>query len=422
MYALKIKGDVKLSGELSVSGSKNACLPIFVSALLTEEECIFRNVPELSDVRYMAQILEALGAEVKNEGNGSWRIRAKKISALAPYDLVRKMRASICLLGPLVSRKKKAKVSLPGGCVIGSRPIDLHIKGLKALNCDVKIEGGYVNVDASKLEGARIFLGGNHGSTVTGTANIIMASVCAKGETIIENAACEPEIADLCLCLQKMGAIIEGIGTSTIKITGVKKLSGVDHSVIPDRIEAGTWIIATIATKGKVLIKSICKEHLSSLFDVLKNTNCKFEFSDDQVYVDATNAKISPMDIVTMPYPSFPTDLQAQLCTLACLADGISIITEKVYPERFMHIAELMRMGADISREGASAIIKGNAKLSGAEVMASDLRASAALVIASLCAKGSTTIHRIYHLDRGYDSIDKKLKKLGVELKRIKIT
>ncbi len=421
MDALKIKGDVKLNGTVKVSGSKNACLPIFVSALLTDEVCVFRNVPDLSDLRYMAEIIEALGASVCNEGNGTWRIQAKEISTLAPYDLVRKMRASVCLLGPLVSRKRKARVSLPGGCVIGARPIDLHLKGLRALNCDVSIEGGYVNIDASRLKGANIFLGGRHGSTVTGTANIIMASLCAEGETIIENAACEPEIADLCLCLQKMGADIEGISSPTIKIRGVKKLRGVDHTVIPDRIEAGTWIIATIATKGKVLIKSIDKSHLSSLFDVLKNTNCKFDFRAEDLYIDASEAKILPVDVVTMPYPNFPTDLQAQLCTLSCLAGGISIITERVYPERFMHIAELLRMGADISREGSSAIIKGATPLSGAEVMASDLRASAALLIAALCARGESTIHRIYHLDRGYDSIDEKLKSLGVELKRVKI-
>lgn len=418
MEALRIEGGASLRGQVQVSGSKNACLPLFVAALMTPEKCVFRNVPDLSDVRYMAQIIEALGAKISNPEKGVWEIQASEISNVAPYDLVRKMRASICLLGPLVARKRSAKVSMPGGCVIGARPIDLHIKGLKALRCKVSIESGYVNVDASKMRGNTVFLGGRFGSTVTGTANMIMAAVCAPGETVIESAACEPEIADLCNMLQSMGAIIDGIGSPTLKIIGVPRLCGTEHTVIADRIEAGTWIIATLATKGKVVVKGIVKEHLSALLDLLEPCNAKFEWRKNDLHIDATNADLKPISAVTMPYPGFPTDLQAQICALCTQIGGNSIITEKIYPERFMHVAELLRMGADIAREGASAIVHGPSRLSGADVMASDLRASAALLIAALCAKGETVIHRIYHLDRGYDSIDKKLAQLGAKVCR----
>jgi len=421
MDALRIQGGVSLNGEVQVSGSKNACLPIFVAALMTSEKCTIRNVPDLSDIRFMAEIISALGARIENLGNGVWEIEAKDIDTKASYDLVRKMRASVCLLGPLVARKRAACVSMPGGCVIGARPIDLHIKGLKALNCNVEISEGYVNVDASKLRGAHIFLGGRFGSTVTGTANIVMAAVCAPGETVIENAACEPEIKDLCKMLEMMGALIEGAGTPTIKITGVPRLGGIDYTVLPDRIEAGTWILATYATKGKVLIKGAVKEHLSSLYDILNSLGLFPEQrGSNEVFIDASNTQLKSMESTTMPYPGFPTDLQAQLCAMMTQAQGISVITERVYPERFMHVAELLRMGASIAREGSSAIISGGQKLSGAPVMASDLRASAALLIAALCAEGETTIHRIYHLDRGYDSIDKKLKALGAKVERFK--
>lgn len=420
MDAMRIKGGVRLQGEVCVSGAKNACLPMFAATLLTDQKCVIKNVPNLSDVRFMAEIVASLGAKVSNPKPNVWEIEAKNISSRAPYDLVRKMRASICLLGPLSARMKRAEVSMPGGCVIGARPIDLHIKGLKALNCAIETEGGYLKVDARGMKGANIFLGGRFGSTVTGTANILMASVLASGTTIIENAACEPEIADLCKMLAKMGAIIDGIGSPTLEITGVPKLGGAEHTVLPDRIEAGTWIIATLATRGKVLIKGAVKKDLGALIDILESAGANFQIkSKSEIFVDGEGLKLKPVEAVTMPHPGFPTDLQAQLTTLMTQVSGISIITERIYPERFMHVSELGRMGADIVREGPSAIIRGKTPLSGAPIMASDLRASAALLIAALCAKGETFIQRIYHLDRGYESIDKKLALLGAKVERI---
>ena len=331
------------------------------------------------------------------------------------------MRASICLLGPLSARMKKAEVSLPGGCVIGARPVDLHIKGMRALGAKVEIERGYICVDARKMRGAQVYLGGRFGSTVTGTANIVMAAVSIPGTTVIENAACEPEIADLCAMLEKMGAIIEGAGSPTISITGVPRLCGATHSVMPDRIEAGTWITAALASRGKVLIRDAQKKYLGSFLDVLERAECPVKAkSPSSIYVDASDLKLRPIEAITLPYPGLPTDLQAQLCALMTQADGISIVTERIYPERFMHVPELARMGANIAREGPSAIISGGTKLSGAPVMASDLRASAALVIAALAASGETLIHRVYHIDRGYEKIDEKLASLGARVERLK--
>lgn len=421
MDSLLIKGGLPLSGEVKVSGAKNACLPMFAAALLTDEKCVLQNVPDLSDVRFMADIIRALGAEVSNPREGVWEICAKNISHVAPYELVRKMRASICLLGPLSARMRKAEVSLPGGCVIGARPVDLHIKGMKALGAKIEIERGYICVDGSKMRGAQMYLGGRFGSTVTGTANVIMAATIIPGTTVIENAACEPEIADLCAMLEKMGALIEGAGSPTITITGVPCLGGATHSVMPDRIEAGTWIAAALASKGKVLVRDAQKKYLGSFLDVLERAGCPFVVkSRSSIYVDASNFKMRPIEAITLPYPGLPTDLQAQLCALTTQADGISIITERIYPERFMHVPELTRMGANIAREGPSAIISGGTRLSGAPVMASDLRASAALVIAALAASGETLIHRVYHIDRGYEKIDQKLAALGAKVERLK--
>lgn len=421
MDSLLIKGATPLSGEVRVSGAKNACLPMFAAALLTDEKCVLKNVPNLSDVRFMADIVRAVGAEVSNPSEGVWEICAKNLSHIAPYKLVRKMRASICLLGPLSARMKKAEVSLPGGCVIGARPVDLHIKGMRALGAKVEIERGYICVDARKMRGAQVYLGGRFGSTVTGTANIVMAAVSIPGTTVIENAACEPEIADLCAMLEKMGAIIEGAGSPTISITGVPRLCGATHSVMPDRIEAGTWITAALASRGKVLIRDAQKKYLGSFLDVLERAECPVKAkSPSSIYVDASDLKLRPIEAITLPYPGLPTDLQAQLCALMTQADGISIVTERIYPERFMHVPELARMGANIAREGPSAIISGGTKLSGAPVMASDLRASAALVIAALAASGETLIHRVYHIDRGYEKIDEKLVSLGARVERLK--
>ena len=422
MDSLLIKGATPLSGEVRVSGAKNACLPMFAAALLTDEKCVLKNVPNLSDVRFMADIVRAVGAEVSNPSEGVWEICAKNLSHIAPYELVRKMRASICLLGPLSARMKKAEVSLPGGCVIGARPVDLHIKGMRALGAKVEIERGYICVDARKMRGAQVYLGGRFGSTVTGTANIVMAAVSIPGTTVIENAACEPEIADLCAMLEKMGAIIEGAGSPTISITGVPRLCGATHSVMPDRIEAGTWITAALASRGKVLIRDAQKKYLGSFLDVLERAECPVKAkSPSSIYVDASDLKLRPIEAITLPYPGLPTDLQAQLCALMTQADGISIVTERIYPERFMHVPELARMGANIAREGPSAIISGGTKLSGAPVMASDLRASAALVIAALAASGETLIHRVYHIDRGYEKIDEKLASLGARVERLKV-
>lgn len=421
MDSLLIKGSLPLSGEVKVSGAKNACLPMFAAALLTDEKCVLQNVPDLSDVRFMADIIRALGAEVSNPREGVWEICAKNISHVAPYELVRKMRASICLLGPLSARMRKAEVSLPGGCVIGARPVDLHIKGMKALGAKIEIERGYICVDGSKMRGAQMYLGGRFGSTVTGTANVIMAATIIPGTTVIENAACEPEIADLCAMLEKMGALIEGAGSPTITITGVPCLGGATHSVMPDRIEAGTWIAAALASKGRVLVRDAQKKYLGSFLDVLERAGCPFAVkSRSSIYVDASDFKMRPIEAITLPYPGLPTDLQAQLCALTTQADGISIITERIYPERFMHVPELTRMGANIAREGPSAIISGGTRLSGAPVMASDLRASAALVIAALAASGETLIHRVYHIDRGYEKIDQKLAALGAKVERLK--
>lgn len=421
MDSLLIKGATPLSGEVRVSGAKNACLPMFAAALLTDEKCVLKNVPNLSDVRFMADIVRAVGAEVSNPSEGVWEICAKNLSHIAPYELVRKMRASICLLGPLSARMKKAEVSLPGGCVIGARPVDLHIKGMRALGAKVEIERGYICVDARKMRGAQVYLGGRFGSTVTGTANIVMAAVSIPGTTVIENAACEPEIADLCVMLEKMGAIIEGAGSPTISITGAPRLCGATHSVMPDRIEAGTWITAALASRGKVLIRDAQKKYLGSFLDVLERAECPVKAkSPSSIYVDASDLKLRPIEAITLPYPGLPTDLQAQLCALMTQADGISIVTERIYPERFMHVPELARMGANIAREGPSAIISGGTKLSGAPVMASDLRASAALVIAALAASGETLIHRVYHIDRGYEKIDEKLASLGARVERLK--
>ena len=421
MDSLLIKGATPLSGEVRVSGAKNACLPMFAAALLTDEKCVLKNVPNLSDVRFMADIVRAVGAEVSNPSDGVWEICAKNLSHIAPYELVRKMRASICLLGPLSARMKKAEVSLPGGCVIGARPVDLHIKGMRALGAKVEIERGYICVDARKMRGAQVYLGGRFGSTVTGTANIVMAAVSIPGTTVIENAACEPEIADLCAMLEKMGAIIEGAGSPTISIKGVPRLCGATHSVMPDRIEAGTWITAALASRGKVLIRDAQKKYLGSFLDVLERAECPVKAkSPSSIYVDASDLKLRPIEAITLPYPGLPTDLQAQLCALMTQADGISIVTERIYPERFMHVPELARMGANIAREGPSAIISGGTKLSGAPVMASDLRASAALVIAALAASGETLIHRVYHIDRGYEKIDEKLASLGARVERLK--
>jgi UDP-N-acetylglucosamine 1-carboxyvinyltransferase len=420
MDSFLIKGGVPLHGEVTISGSKNAALPILAATLLTDEPCVIRRVPDLSDTRFMVKILESLGATAKFE-NGTLSVHAKKIKGYADYELVRKMRGSICIAGPLLARLHKARISLPGGCIIGARPINLHLKGFEALGVKIKIEGGYVDATAKKLTGNSMFLGGRAGPTVLGTANVMMAATLGEGITVIESAACEPEVVDLANFLTAMGAKITGAGSPTITVTGVDKLHGAEHEVIPDRIEAATFVIAAAATNGEVTVKGARADHLRAVFDKLQEANVSVERKGTDL-VAKRKGKLKPVDITTLPYSGFPTDVQAQMMSLLALAPGISIITERIFESRFMHVSELARLGAEIEIEGPSAIVKGGKPLSGAQVMASDLRASAALVIAGMAAKGTTQVNRIYHLDRGYENMDVKLQKLGARIQRVEGT
>lgn len=420
MDSLLIKGGVPLEGEVQISGAKNAVLPLMAATLLTDEPCTIHHVPDLSDVRFMGQILASLGAEVRFEGS-TVHIHAAKLKGMADYDLIRKMRASICILGPLLGRLHQAKVSLPGGCIIGSRPVDLHLKGLAALGAQITVKAGYVHAKTRRLTGSDVFLGGRVGPTVLGTANVMMAATLAEGVTVIESAACEPEVVDLANFLISMGAKIVGAGSPTVQITGVKSLHGAEHEVIPDRIEAATFAIAAAATDGEITLVGARPDHLSAVLDKLKEANVKVERRGQKLVVKR-GGKLRPVDITTLPYSGFPTDVQAQAMVLMTLTPGLSIITERVFESRFMHVSELARLGAEISIEGPSAIVKGGRPLSGAPIMASDLRASAALVIAGLAASGTTVVNRVYHIDRGYEKIDAKLKKLGARIERIKET
>ena len=420
MEILRIRGGNQLAGQVDVSGSKNAALPQFAAALLSEQETILENVPDLSDIRFMAEIISHLGADISKIGPSSWKIHPQKIQPDPPYELVRKMRASICLLGPLVARIKKAKVPMPGGCVIGHRPIDLHLHALQEMGAKISLNQGIVEVDGSAMKAGNLFIGGRHGSTVTGTANAIMAAVLTPGTTTLDGAACEPEIVDLCSMLNKMGAKISGAGSHLLSIKGVNQLTGCVHRVIPDRIEAATYIMGAAITRGEIQLNGIESSHLGAFSKVMRESGVHLDSSKNgklDVHTDPNG--LSPFEIITLPYPGFPTDLQAQACALACTIPGLSILTERVYPSRFMHIPELLRMGATVSLEGANAIIKGGKQLSGAPVMASDLRASAALILAGLAAEGETWVHRIYHLDRGYEFMDKKLRKLGADVERL---
>jgi UDP-N-acetylglucosamine 1-carboxyvinyltransferase len=418
MDSLLIKGGVPLHGEVTISGAKNAVLPIMAATLLTGEKCVIRRVPDLSDVNFMAKILMSLGAKVLVEGD-TVTVRAAKLKPVGNYNLIRKMRGSICILGPLLGRQRQAQVSLPGGCVIGPRPIDLHLKGMRDLGADISIGGGYVHAKAKHLVGADVFLGGRAGPTVLGTANVMMAAVLADGVTTIQSAACEPEVVDLAYFLNKMGAKITGAGSPTITINGVRELRGADHDVIPDRIETATFAIAAAATNGEVTIRGARPDHLHAVLDKLKESGVRID-RNGQTMTVRRGGRLKPVDITTLPYAGFPTDAQAQMMVLMALTPGLSIITERIFESRFMHVSELARLGAEISIEGPSAIVKGGGQLSGAPVMASDLRASAALVIAGLAAKGKTQVNRIYHLDRGYEKIDAKLKRLGGRIQRIR--
>lgn len=418
MDKILIYGGHPLSGSIKVSGSKNSSLPILAATLLTREPCVVHGVPDLSDTHYMLQILTYLGAQVER-ASGTVSVAAEKVQSVAPYDVVRKMRASVCVLGPLLGRCKEATVSLPGGCVIGDRPIDLHLKGFEALGAAVRVEGGNIKVFAPKLAGAVINMQGRFGPTVLGTDNVMMAAVLADGVTVIDGAAQEPEVVDLANFLNEMGAKIEGAGTRRIIIEGVSALHGAEHRVIPDRIEAGTFLVAgAIAGKG-VTVARLKPEHVGSVTDALARCGFPIEIGADWISV-SPNGHASALELVTEPYPGFPTDMQAQMCALLSTSRGTSFVTENIFPRRYMHVAELKRMGAQMQLEGATAVIQGVDRLLGAPVMASDLRASAALVLAGLKAGGITEVSRVYHIDRGYERLDEKLSDLGAHIERVK--
>ncbi|MFH1888651.1 MAG: UDP-N-acetylglucosamine 1-carboxyvinyltransferase [Candidatus Omnitrophota bacterium] len=419
MDKLIIEGGARLKGEVVVSGSKNAVLPIFAATLLTDEPCVIKNVPNLRDTNTMLKILRSLGKNSEFD-RGVVRVGpTRNASFVADYKLVSTMRASFCVLGPMLAKFKKAKVSLPGGCIIGVRPVDLHLKGIKSLGADITVESGYIHAKANRLKGRRVYLGGVYGSSVLATDNVMMAATLAKGKTIIESAACEPEVADLAEFLIKMGAKIKGHGTPVIEIEGVNELHGAEHSIISDRIEAGTLMVAALITKGDITIKNVCYQHLGALVDKLEEAGAYINKTDGFVRV-RLKRRISPINVTTLPYPGFPTDMQAQIMSLMAVTAGISVITEKIYPDRFMHVSELNRMGAHIQREGPHAIVEGVKRLSGAPVMASDLRASASLVLAGLIASGRTSVSRLYHLERGYENMEAKLEKLGARIWREK--
>jgi UDP-N-acetylglucosamine 1-carboxyvinyltransferase len=415
-----IEGGVPLRGEVAVSGAKNAALPILAATLLAEGPCRLEGVPDLQDIRTMLAILSGLGVAWERREDGTLVTEVvDEAPVRAPYDLVKTMRASICVLGPMVGRRRRAEVSFPGGCVIGPRPVDLHLAGLRALGADLRVEGGYIRAEAPDLRGAgEIYLGGPFGPTVTGTANVLSAAVRAPGTTIIQSAACEPEIVDLARFLVAMGARIEGIGSPTLLVHGVERLRGTRWRVIADRIEAGTLLCAGAMTGGDVTVRGADPTAMTAPLTLLARMGVEVDRGADGSLRVRGGGRPRPVDVVTLPYPGFPTDLQAQFMALLCVAAGNSFVTEKIYPERFIHVPELQRMGASIRKEGPSAIVSGVEGLSGCPVMASDLRASAALVVAGLAARGTTVVERVYHIDRGYERIEAKLRALGARIER----
>lgn len=412
MERIIVRKSLGLNGNIRVDGSKNAILPILAATLLTDEECIIHDVPYLEDVQVMCKLLESLGATVEKEEN-TLKISVKNIKTCeAPYELISKMRASFLVMGPLLARCNSAKVYMPGGCAIGTRPIDLHLKGFKYLGAEIKSESGYVNAVTEKLKGNDIYL---DFPSVGATENIIMAASLAEGETILENAAEEPEIVDLANFLNSMGANIIGAGTKTIRIKGVKKLHRTEHTIIPDRIEAGTYMVLAAATGGDITIENVVSSHLQPVIAKLREAGATVEEYEDKIKV-ISDGNVKPVDIKTLPYPGFPTDMQAQFMAMLAIADGTSIIHETIFENRFMHASELSRMGANVKIEGSSAILKGSSKLSGAKVKATDLRAGAALIIEGLIADGETEITEVYHIKRGYANIIKKLQGIGADI------
>lgn len=417
MDQMVIAGGNRLKGEVSISGAKNAALPILAATILTDGLCEIDNVPNLRDIQTVCQLLTQLGANVFRADDRKILVNPAKISNWeAQYSLVKTMRASVLVLGPLLARLGKARVSLPGGCAIGARPINLHLKGLEALGAKVSLEHGYVVAECTKLRGNHIYL---DIPTVTGTENLIMAASLAEGESVIENAACEPEVVDLVDTLNEMGAQIDGAGTDTILIRGVKYLKPFAKKIIPDRIETGTYLIAAAITHGEVVIKDCMPEHCTALILKLREARVMIEEDGTSLFVTGPE-RIGAVGVKTLPYPGFPTDMQAQFMALMALSDGLSVVTETVFENRFMHVGELVRMGADIIIQGNNAVIKGVPKINGAPVMATDLRASASLIMAALAAEGETLLSRVYHIDRGYERIEEKLSNLGARIRRIK--
>jgi UDP-N-acetylglucosamine 1-carboxyvinyltransferase len=417
MDKLIATGGGPLKGEVRISGAKNAALPLMIASLLTEEPLTISNIPHLHDITTTMELLGQLGVQLQVDEKLSIEADASAVeNVVAPYELVRTMRASILVLGPLVARFGAAEVSLPGGCAIGSRPVNLHIKGLEALGAKISIDGGYIKAKAERLKGARIFM---DMISVTGTENLMMAATLADGTTTIENAAREPEVIDLADCLNAMGAKIEGAGTDEIKIEGREKLGGAHHRVIPDRIEAGTFLVAAMISGGEIKVKDVIPRQLEAVLDKLREAGAHIETGDNWIYLKAPDGPIKSVNIRTAPFPAFPTDMQAQFVLLNAIAEGTATVVETVFENRFMHVHELQRMGANIELDGNTAVIRGTTGLFGAPVMATDLRASACLVLAGLIAEGNTVIDRIYHIDRGYDCIEEKLSQIGASIRRV---
>ena len=416
MDKLRVTGGRPLAGEVRISGAKNAALPIMCAALLTPGRLALSNVPRLMDVATMAKLLAQMGVEIERSAGGGMALRAKAIAdPTAPYELVKTMRASVLVLGPLLARCGRAQVSLPGGCAIGARPVDQHVKGLQAMGATISVEHGYMHAAAERLHGARIVM---DLVTVTGTENLMMAAALAEGTTVLENAAREPEVVDLARCLQAMGARIEGAGSPVIRIEGVGALGGADYRVMPDRIETGTYLAAAAATGGKVRLLGAAPESLEATLEKLREAGARIEVAGDAIQIEAPG-RPRAVSVRTAPYPGFATDMQAQFMALATIAEGTALITETIFENRFMHALELQRLGADISIQGNTALVRGVERLQAATVMATDLRASAGLVIAALVAEGQTEIQRIYHLDRGYEALEKKLSALGAQVERV---
>ena len=417
MYKLIINGGKPLQGSISIAGSKNSALPILFASILADAPVVLTNTPHLSDVSTTLHLLMDMGAEFVLESDNSISIDSSKLDKLeAEYDLVKTMRASILALGPMLAKYGQAKVSLPGGCAIGSRPVDLHLKALEDLGADIEVKNGYIYAKADQLVGAEVYF---DQVSVTATENILMAATLAKGETIIHNAAQEPEIVDLARCLNLMGAKISGAGTSSIHVEGVNQLSGVSYAVCPDRIEAGTYLIAAAITRGSITLKNVRPSSMRAILNKLSEAGAQIQVNDNSISLDTHGKRLDAVDVKTGTYPNFPTDMQAQFTALNIVAKGNSAITETIFENRFMHIPELARMGADLTLEGNTVMCKGVKSISGANLMATDLRASASLVLAGLAAKGQTTVERVYHLDRGYETIEEKLKLLGADISRV---